>query len=367
VILDACRDNPFVRSMKRTVASRSIGRGLAEVRVLSADTLIAFSAKAGSTAADGEGSNSPYTTALVTHLTTPGLDLRLALGRVRDEVLKSTANKQEPFVYGSLGGAEIPLVVVARPQAQPAPEPKAVGRLSEAAEAWDRSKDATNIAALEVFIGRYKDTYYADLARLRIDELKKQQVAVAAPPKAPAPVPSKPAQPAAKANLPTPANTVSPKPSASEPMQAWHTVTGLNSSFNVDMPGPPKYSTPEMRTSAGSTYTMHQHLFESGPRAFVAQTAVYPNDVNVSNPRANLQGGLDNAAKNMEGGKWISIAWLTHQGSLASDAVGSKGGNAIRSFSVMKGRQIFTFTYAGPIGTHHSQDVERFLRSLHIP
>ena len=48
VILDACRDNPFVRSMRRTIAGRSIGRGLAEVRVLSADTIIAFAAKAGS-------------------------------------------------------------------------------------------------------------------------------------------------------------------------------------------------------------------------------------------------------------------------------------------------------------------------------
>lgn len=110
IILDACRDNPFVRSMKRTVASRSIGRGLAKVEVATSDTLIAYAAKAGSTASDGDGGNSPYTMALVQHLTTPGLDIRLALGRVRDHVLKSTTNRQEPFVYGSLGGAEIPLV-----------------------------------------------------------------------------------------------------------------------------------------------------------------------------------------------------------------------------------------------------------------
>ena len=58
VILDACRDNPFERSMKRTIASRSIGRGLAKVDVLTSDTLIAFAAKAGSTAADGDGANS---------------------------------------------------------------------------------------------------------------------------------------------------------------------------------------------------------------------------------------------------------------------------------------------------------------------
>jgi hypothetical protein len=118
IILDACRDNPFARSMKRAITSRSLGRGLAQVEVLSSDTLVAFAAKHGSTAGDGEGSNSPYTSALLKHLTTPGLDLRLALGRVRDEVLKSTSSKQEPFVYGSLGGAEIPLVAAGKLQPQ---------------------------------------------------------------------------------------------------------------------------------------------------------------------------------------------------------------------------------------------------------
>lgn len=110
VILDACRDNPFARSIRRTMAGRAIGRGLAPVEVATTDTLIAYAAKAGSTAADGEGTNSPYTAAMLKHLATPGLDVRLALGRVRDEVLRSTNRRQEPFVYGSLGGAEVALV-----------------------------------------------------------------------------------------------------------------------------------------------------------------------------------------------------------------------------------------------------------------
>ena len=93
IILDACRENPFTRSMKRTIASRAIGRGLAKVEVVNSDTLIAFSAKAGSTALDGDGKNSPFTTALLNHLATPGLDLRIAFGQVRDDVLKATANR----------------------------------------------------------------------------------------------------------------------------------------------------------------------------------------------------------------------------------------------------------------------------------
>jgi uncharacterized caspase-like protein len=170
VILDACRDNPFLRSMKRTVTGRSIGRGLAKVDVLTSDTLVAFAAKAGMTAADGEGANSPYTTALVKHLTIPGLDLRLALGRVRDEVIRGTANKQEPFLYGSLGGAEIALVPAVRTEVQPRAAPHS--SLSEAAEAWDRTKESASIGALEAFVTRYGDTFYADLANLRIRELK---------------------------------------------------------------------------------------------------------------------------------------------------------------------------------------------------
>ena len=98
VILDACRDNPFSKTMKRTVASRSVGRGLSRVEPATSDTLIAFAAKAGSTASDGDGVHSPFTAALLRHLVTPGLDVRLAFGQVRDDVMKATGNRQEPFV-----------------------------------------------------------------------------------------------------------------------------------------------------------------------------------------------------------------------------------------------------------------------------
>src|SRR3569623_2309647 len=84
VILDACRDNPFSKSMKRTVAARAIGRGLAKVEPSSPNTMIAFAAKAGSPASDGDSRNRPFAAALVARLPTPGLDLRKAFGFVRD-------------------------------------------------------------------------------------------------------------------------------------------------------------------------------------------------------------------------------------------------------------------------------------------
>jgi uncharacterized caspase-like protein len=179
IVLDACRDNPFVRSMKRSVAGRSVGRGLARVEVLTSDTLVAYAARAGSTASDGSGTNSPYALALINHLATPGLDVRLAFGRVRDEVLKSAGNTQEPFIYGSLGGAEIALVPAKPLEITKPVEPAVPQRLSEAAEAWSVTKDATSLAVLEAFAARYKETFYAELAQARIDELKKQQTAKA--------------------------------------------------------------------------------------------------------------------------------------------------------------------------------------------
>ena len=112
VILDACRDNPFTVSMRRErkSANRAVASGLSKVEPTSTDTLIAYAAKAGSTADDGDGQHSPFTTAVLKNLTVPGLDIRLAFGRVRDEVMKSTGSRQEPFVYGSLGGGNISLV-----------------------------------------------------------------------------------------------------------------------------------------------------------------------------------------------------------------------------------------------------------------
>src|SRR5258708_12115336 len=60
VILDACRDNPFAKNMKKTVALRSIGRGLAQIEPTSPNTLIAYSPKAGSPPTDADAKNSPF-------------------------------------------------------------------------------------------------------------------------------------------------------------------------------------------------------------------------------------------------------------------------------------------------------------------
>ncbi len=108
VILDSCRNDPFLgagnESANITVADASVRRsGLAEPSP-DRGTLVSFAAEAGQVALDGDGSNSPFATALAEHLKTPDLEIGIMFRRVRDSVLKATGNAQEPFTYGSLPG-----------------------------------------------------------------------------------------------------------------------------------------------------------------------------------------------------------------------------------------------------------------------
>lgn len=178
VILDACRDNPFGQGMRRTVASRGVRRGLAKVEPMTPNTLIAFAAKAGSTASDGDASNSPFAAALVEYLPRPGLDIRRAFGFVRDDVLKNTGNKQEPYVYGSLGGEDVPLVPATAPAASQA-DPQASIRRD-----YELALQLATRGGWEAFLSRYPDGFYASLARGQLAKIAAEEVRAAAAEKA---------------------------------------------------------------------------------------------------------------------------------------------------------------------------------------
>ena len=104
VMLDACRNNPFVAQMAvRRGSQRSLGRGLARVEPIG-NTLVVYAARDGTTATDGDASNSPFAQAVIKRLPTPGLEVGLAFRQVRDDVVAATGGVQQPFTYGSLGG-----------------------------------------------------------------------------------------------------------------------------------------------------------------------------------------------------------------------------------------------------------------------
>ena len=176
IILDACRENPFHPTADGSRVTRSISVGLAGVDQSVADTLIAFAARAGSVSYDGNGPNSPFTTALVKYITQPGLDIRIALGKVRDDVLRETDHRQEPYVYGSLGGDNVALVpaIAEAPSAAaavpPAAPPPAAAPDTEASD-YRTAERAGSVDGWRSFLAVHPDGAYARLARAEIDRL----------------------------------------------------------------------------------------------------------------------------------------------------------------------------------------------------
>jgi uncharacterized caspase-like protein len=175
VILDACRDNPFISRMKRprTAAMRAVTAGLALVEPTNPtrNTLIAYAAKTGFAAEDGDREHSPFTESLLKHLFEPGRDIRFAFGYIRDEVYESTGRRQEPYVSGSLGGEHISLVP-ALERATPVVDEKAqrddfmlVDKLTDGAAPADAKR------VWDAYLAQHTNGLYHELARQRRDKL----------------------------------------------------------------------------------------------------------------------------------------------------------------------------------------------------
>ena len=101
VILDACRNNPFAAKMSRSLATRALSNGLGRIEPVG-NVLVAYAARDGTTALDGDQRNSPFASALLRNIETPGVEVTFMFRNVRDDVMEATRNEQQPFVYGSL-------------------------------------------------------------------------------------------------------------------------------------------------------------------------------------------------------------------------------------------------------------------------
>jgi hypothetical protein len=116
---------------------------------------------------------------LVEHLPKPGLDLRRAFGFVRDDVLKNTGNKQEPYVYGSLGGNDLPLVPAKPVATGPQADPQASVRRD-----YELALQAGVRGAWEAFLRTYPTGFYADLANVQLKKISAEDARAAAAEKA---------------------------------------------------------------------------------------------------------------------------------------------------------------------------------------
>ncbi|MGD9746140.1 MAG: caspase family protein, partial [Verrucomicrobiales bacterium] len=115
VILDCCRNNPFGRSWRRSGAA-----GLSQVSSTPEGTIVTFAAAPGKTAEDGEGKNSPFTTALAAALKQPGLEIDQVLKETGRKVKEVTEGRQQPWVNSSFFDK---FVVIPGVEPIPAPPP----------------------------------------------------------------------------------------------------------------------------------------------------------------------------------------------------------------------------------------------------
>lgn len=175
VLLDACRDNPLARTLSRSMgASRSaaVGRGLARIDG-GIGTLIAYATEPDNVALDGDGANSPFTTALLQHIDTPGLEVRQMLTRVRQQVIAATDRRQVPWDHSSLTGDFFFRPQTAAPVQIAAPP----GRDAELS-LWDAAQSVDlpeqKIEALQVYLDAYPDGAFARMAEIQTTAMELQ-------------------------------------------------------------------------------------------------------------------------------------------------------------------------------------------------
>ena len=175
VFLDACRDNPFAAKIKSNAATRSVNvqTGLAEMKS-GEGTLIAFATGPGQTALDGqEGSNSPFTRALLANLTQPGMEIQQAMTKVRAQVNEETNKGQLPWGHTNLigtvylNGAPAPGAVAAA-----APAAGASKASDVELEFWRSIKDSNKPEELNAYLTNYPNGQFRSLALSRIASLE---------------------------------------------------------------------------------------------------------------------------------------------------------------------------------------------------
>jgi uncharacterized caspase-like protein len=179
VFLDACRDNPFAAKIKSNSATRSVSvqSGLAEMKS-GEGTLIAFATGPGQTALDGqEGTNSPFTRALIAHITSPGVEIQQAMTEVRAQVNEETNKGQLPWGHTNLiGSVYLNPVAAPAPGSAASPAPAAVASTSGASdvelEFWRSVKESNKPEELNAYLTSYPNGQFKPLALARIAALE---------------------------------------------------------------------------------------------------------------------------------------------------------------------------------------------------
>lgn len=145
----------------------------------------------------------------------------------------------------------------------------------------------------------------------------------------------------------------------------WYGVRVEGNAFTVEMPGIPDHKILNDVSARGTTFPLHSYSLEAGGNSFVAQTALFPADVEYREPRRLLQSALDSRAKQLNGGKWTKTDWREIGGAAAVESIGTlTNGIGLRQLAVVKEQRFVSLAFMGPnVG---SPDADRFFKSLKL-
>lgn len=145
----------------------------------------------------------------------------------------------------------------------------------------------------------------------------------------------------------------------------WYRVKVEGDAFTVEMPGIPDHKILSDVSSRGTSFPLHSYSLEAGGNSFVAQTALFPADVEYREPRRLLQSALDDRAKQLKGGKWTRTDWREIGGAAAVESTGMlANGSGLRQLAVVKEKRFASLAFMGSnVG---SPDANRFFNSLKL-
>jgi hypothetical protein len=148
-------------------------------------------------------------------------------------------------------------------------------------------------------------------------------------------------------------------------LSTWYIVQADDKAFTVEMPGVPDHRLINDASARGTSFVLHSYSLDYEGQSFVAQTALYPTDVDTRQPRGLLQAALNARAQRLAGGKWSTVSWRAFKGLDAVESTGTlANGSGLRQFSTLKGQRFVSLAVLGPGVAGH--DADRFFHSLKI-
>lgn len=145
----------------------------------------------------------------------------------------------------------------------------------------------------------------------------------------------------------------------------WYAVLVEDNAFTIEMPGIPDHRIINDVSARGTPFALHSYSLESGGFSYVVQTALYPADVDVTQPRRVLQAALDGRASQLASRKWDRTEWREIPAGASVESIGGvRAGTMLRMLSLLKERRFVSLAFLGP--SVDGPEANRFFHSLKL-